>query len=81
MADMFEQIREQIHEIRNIVGPVDLKLANMEHQLTEKTLTLESKVLGVLFRLEKLEGKISDIVAGQEKITVRVKGLEQRRRE
>ncbi|HTR40369.1 MAG TPA: hypothetical protein VMH87_01970 [Pseudomonadales bacterium] len=81
MADIFDQIREQIHEIRNIVGPVDLKLANMEHQLNEKTVNLESKLIGALFRLEKLESKISDIVAGQEKLTVRVKWLEQRRKE
>lgn len=69
MIDTFEQIRQQIHEIRNIIGPVNLKLADVEHQIAtykasfdEKMMTLESKVLGNRFRLDKMDVIVADIL-------------------
>jgi hypothetical protein len=44
MQDAFEEIREQIHEIRNILGPVDIKLDNLDHKITASRITLESKI-------------------------------------
>ena len=44
MHDAFEQIREQIHEIRNYLGPLDLKLENLDHQITVSRISFESKV-------------------------------------
>jgi hypothetical protein len=83
MKDAFELIREQIHEIRNIVGPVNLRLANMEHQITssriylqEKTLALESKLLAAIFRLDKMDVEIAGLADGQEKLTEKVRRLE-----
>lgn len=80
---MFEQIREQIHEIRNIIGPVHLKLADMEHRivtskayLEERTLSIESKLLAAIFRLDKQDKAIADIVVGQQRMVERVKRLE-----
>jgi hypothetical protein len=39
----FEQIREQIHEIRNFLSPLDLKLENLDHQITKSRISFESK--------------------------------------
>ncbi|HTR40665.1 MAG TPA: hypothetical protein VMH87_03540 [Pseudomonadales bacterium] len=83
MKDAFEQVRQQIHEIRNIIGPVNLKLADMDHQiatskayLEEKVMTLESKLLATVFRLDKQDLKIAELLAGQQKMTERMKRLE-----
>jgi hypothetical protein len=83
MKDVFEQVRQQIHEIRNIIGPVNLKLADMEHQIInsrayfeEKTLALESKLLAAIFRLDKMDVQIADIAAGKENLVERVRRLE-----
>jgi len=83
MKDTFEQIRQQIHEIRNIFGPMDLKLANMEHQiatsqayLEEKNATLESRLLSALFRMDRQDAKIASLAAGQEQILEKMKRYE-----
>lgn len=52
MQDTFEQIRQQIHEIRNYLGPLDLKLENLDHQITVSRITFESKTT-------ELDAKIS----------------------
>jgi hypothetical protein len=52
MQNAFEEIREQIHEIRNLLGPIDLKLDNLDHKITISRITFESKV-------SELDGKIS----------------------
>jgi hypothetical protein len=39
----FEQIREQIHEIRNFLGPLDIKLENLDHQVSKSRLSFETK--------------------------------------
>lgn len=79
----FDQIRQQIHEIRNLIGPVNLKLAEMEHQITtskafleEKTLILESKLMAVLFRLDNQEAKIAHIQTENEKLSERMEKFE-----
>lgn len=41
----FEQIREQIHEIRNFLGPLDLKLSSLDHQITKSRVSFEVKAL------------------------------------
>lgn len=86
MQNAFDEVSRQIHEIRNLVGPVHLKMADLETRildykthLDEKNLTLESRVLGALFKIEKHDLKIADIVARQEKILERLKSLENRK--
>lgn len=81
MADIFEQIRAQIHEVRNIVGPVHLKLTAMEEQITknrtyleEKVLALESKLLSTLFRLDKQDARLAEILAWQQKLEKSMSG-------
>jgi hypothetical protein len=83
MKDAFEQVRQQIHEIRNIIGPVNLKLADMDHQiatskayLEEKVLTLESKLLSAVFRIDRQDVQIAHILAGQEKMMEQVRRLD-----
>ena len=43
MKTEFEQIRQQIHEIRNFLGPLDIKLENLDHQISKSRLTFETK--------------------------------------
>ena len=84
MPDAFEDVRRQIHEIRNLIGPLNFKMAELEvriletkHSCEEKTLTVESKLLGTLFRLDRHEARIADILAAQDKILERLKRLEE----
>src|SRR5215469_13651187 len=69
MTDIFQEIREQIHEIRNAIAPVDLKLANFEHEIEEcrtffehKAQALEARVFANAFKLEEHGNKISNIL-------------------
>jgi hypothetical protein len=43
VKEQFEQIREQIHEIRNFPGPLDLKLASLDYEIKRSRASLESK--------------------------------------
>ena len=83
MREVFEEIREQIHELRNLVGPFDLKLSNLDHQIAvsrtffeEKAAALESKVQATSFRVDQHDGKIADLMTGQEDLSERIKRLE-----
>jgi hypothetical protein len=55
----------------------------MEHQivtsrafLEERAMTLESKLLGALFRMDKQDLKIADLMASQEKLLERMNRFE-----
>ena len=65
MKTEFEQIREQIHEIRNFLGPLDIKLENLDHQVSKSRLSFETKAA-------ELESKIAmnsqDIAVNSEQI-------------
>ena len=43
VKDHFEQIREQIHEIRNFLGPLDVKLEGLDYQIKKSRATFELK--------------------------------------
>ena len=43
MKTEFEQIREQIHEIRNFLGPLDIKLENLDYQVSKSRLSFETR--------------------------------------
>ena len=43
MQDAFEQVLEQIHQIRNFLAPLDIKLENLDHQISVSRLAFESK--------------------------------------
>lgn len=69
MTDIFQEIREQIHEIRNAIAPVDFKLANFEHDIKDcriffeqKAQALEARVFANTFRLEEQNNKIANIL-------------------
>jgi hypothetical protein len=83
MQDVFENIREQLHEIRNLVQPVDLKLSNLEHQFTqtrilleERTASFESKLLANTYRVNEHASQISDIVEQNYQLSERMKRIE-----
>ena len=52
MQSTFEEIRDEIHKIRNLLGPIDLKLDNLDHKITVSRITFESKT-------SELEAKIA----------------------
>ncbi len=83
MQDVFENIREQLHEIRNLVGPVDLKLSNLEHQFAqtrilfeERTASFESKLLANAYRLNEQATQIHDVVEQTVLLSERMKRIE-----
>jgi hypothetical protein len=51
MQSTFEEIRDEIHKIRNLLGPIDLKLDNLDHKITASRISFESKT-------SELEAKI-----------------------
>ena len=46
MNELFEEIRQQIHDIRNIIAPFDLQMANLDHQIAAMRVSFESKMTG-----------------------------------
>ena len=52
MKDLFEQIREQIYDIRVFLGPVDLKLERLDYQINTNRMAFEAKI-------SELESRIS----------------------
>ncbi|MGH7950422.1 MAG: hypothetical protein ACREFE_00655 [Limisphaerales bacterium] len=63
--DQFSQIIEQIHEIRNFLSPLDLKLVALDHEITKSRISFETKT-------SELESKIasnsSEIAKNSERI-------------
>jgi chromosome segregation ATPase len=43
VQNAFEEIRDEIHKIRNLLGPIDLKLDNLDHKITASRINFESK--------------------------------------
>ena len=67
MQNTFEEIREQIHEIRNMLGPIDIKLDSLDHKITAgrisfdaKTSDLEAKISAESIRNTEFWNKISE---------------------
>jgi hypothetical protein len=52
MQDTFEQVREQIHQIRNYLSPLGLKLDNLDHEIVSSRKIFET-------RAGELEAKVS----------------------
>jgi len=83
MPQVFEEIRRQIHEIRNLINPFDLRLANLDAQIAasrtlfeEKTSVLEIKVMANAFRIDEQACRIEDILENYGLLSERVKRLE-----
>jgi chromosome segregation ATPase len=60
MQNAFEEIREQIHAIRNLLGPIDLKLDNLDHKITASRMTFESKVSDLGSKIAANTSRISE---------------------
>ena len=60
MQNAFEEIREQIHEIRNLLGPIDLKLDNLDHIITISRITFESKVSELNGKMAATSSRLSE---------------------
>jgi len=68
MQKTFEEIRNQIHEIRSFLGPVDMKLAGLDHRLAEMRVLLEerftsfeSRLVGNSFKFGEQDSKIAEL--------------------
>ncbi|MGH7939776.1 MAG: hypothetical protein ACREE6_15700 [Limisphaerales bacterium] len=44
MQNAIEDIRQGIREIRHLLGPIDVKLGNLEHKIVANRVTSESKM-------------------------------------
>lgn len=53
MDNQFDQIRNQIHEIRNFLAPLDLKLDGLDHQISKSRISFEAKT-------SELESKMTE---------------------
>jgi len=55
----FEQIREQIHEIRNFLGPLDLKLESLDHQISKSRISFELKTTELESRITEHSSELA----------------------
>jgi hypothetical protein len=67
MQDAFEQVREQIHQIRNYLSPLILKLDSLDHEIVvsrkafeARATDLESKISVTSLRVTEQEMKIDE---------------------
>lgn len=65
MQNTFEEIRKQIHDIRSFLGPFDMKMASLDHRITElrvflddKFVEYESRLTGTAFKVEDLWDRV-----------------------
>ena len=85
MQDSFEQLREQIHQIRNYLSPLVLKLDNLDHQLVlsrqafeARTAELDKKISVTSLRVTEQEMKIdahSEVLALMDERIKRIETL------
>jgi hypothetical protein len=62
MQNTFEEIRRQIHEIRNFLAPFDLKLAILDERIAKSRVLFEQRVGRVESGLEEQGLKILDLL-------------------
>jgi hypothetical protein len=60
MQNTFEEIREQIHEIRNMLGPIDFKLDSLDHKITVGRISFEAKATSLETKIATESLRISD---------------------
>lgn len=84
MQAVFEEIKEQIHGLRNMLGPFDIKLSLLDEQVSasralfeERTALLETKALAGAIRLDRQDTKIIHIEEEYARLSERVKQIEQ----
>ena len=53
MKEQFEQIRDQIYDIRRFLGPLDIKLENLDNQISRTRISFE-------LRTSVIEAKIAE---------------------
>ena len=69
MENTFEEIRKQIHDIRNFLAPFDLKLASLDERIAKMRLSLdehlralEAKLLASSFKAEEQALELMDLL-------------------
>lgn len=60
MQNVVEDIRRGIEEIRNLLGPINLKLHNLDHKVTESRISFELRTSEFEARIEANALKISE---------------------
>lgn len=83
MENVFVEIKAEIHEIRNLVGPFDLKLANLDQKISEsriffeeKTAAIESKLMVTTVRVDENTSELSDLLGEVKQLSQRVRAIE-----
>ncbi len=59
-TDHFKEIRNQIHELRNFLAPLDLKLDNLDHQISISRMSFETKALELETKVNTNSSRISE---------------------
>jgi hypothetical protein len=62
MSDNFEEIRKQIHEIRNLSAPFGLELANLKEQMAQERSLFEEKLAQIESMILNNSFKIGDLL-------------------
>lgn len=72
MQSAFEEIRLQIHDIRNLLGPIDIKLENLDHQLTVGRMTFDAKASDLESKIAVNGIRVADQTARIEELSEQV---------
>ena len=82
MQEVFDEIRGQIHELRNLIAPFDLRLASLDQNISaarglfeKRTTAIETKMRVNEIRLDEQDNKIADIREDYVHLSERVKQL------
>jgi uncharacterized protein YPO0396 len=62
MSDKFDEIRKQIHEIRNLSAPFGLELANLKEQMAHERALIEEKLAQIEATIFNNSFKIGDLL-------------------
>src|SRR5215469_7877263 len=60
MRDKLEEIRQQVHEIRNLWAPVHLKMDHLAHEIAEMRTVLDARIDGLESRLSVNKFKVEE---------------------
>jgi hypothetical protein len=59
-TDNFKEIQKQIHELRNFLAPLDLKLDNLDNQISIGRMSFETKAMELETKLIATSSRVAE---------------------
>lgn len=78
MQNTLEEIRNELHSIRNILGPIDLKLDNLDHKILAGRMSFETRTSELDARIAANALRISELAVRDEDHSEEIAQLSER---